>query len=113
MVLDALELQKGNSFLNIGSGTGYLSCLASCLLGEKGLSHGIEIKSELVKASQAACKTWFESILEMRQAGRSDLPAPCPPPSIVKGNCFDIDVVFSTNSCKYDRIYIGAGVCSI
>ena len=42
-ILDTLSLQHGQSFLNVGSGSGYLSCLASCCLGEGGLSHGIEI----------------------------------------------------------------------
>jgi hypothetical protein len=33
-VLTALDLQPGMAFLNVGSGSGYLSCLAACLLGK-------------------------------------------------------------------------------
>jgi protein-L-isoaspartate O-methyltransferase len=57
-VLEALELEGGSglSFLNVGSGSGYLSCLAAALLGECGLSHGIDINPQLVKYSERSCK---------------------------------------------------------
>ena len=51
-VLEQLELQPGHSFLNIGSGSGYFSCLVACMLGEGGLSHGIDINEDVVKHSQ-------------------------------------------------------------
>ena len=110
MVLTALDLQPGQSFLNIGSGSGYLSCLASCLLGDCGLSHGIEISEPLLQHSKEACKRWFDGILARREAGEVDLPnVSREGVSFVQGNCFDIDVATSSFSCKYDRIYIGAG----
>jgi len=109
-VIESLELGKGQSFLNVGSGSGYLSCLVSCLIGEAGVSHGIEINPDLFQLSIASCKKWFENILSRRQQGESDLPKiTSEGVSFVQGNCFDIDVKTAKSVCLYDRIYIGAG----
>ena len=41
-ILEALDLKPGTSlsFLNIGSGSGYLTCIASEILGPKSLYYG-------------------------------------------------------------------------
>ena len=57
-VLVALDLNQGQAFLNIGSGSGYLSCIASCLLGEGGVSHGIDINEEVISHSKKCCSEW-------------------------------------------------------
>ena len=109
-VLEHLELQPGHSFLNIGSGSGYFSCLAACLLGEGGLSHGIDINPTVVAHSKECCERWFNSILSRRAAGEAGLPTISREGvALVHGNCFDIDVSTAVSSCRYDRIYIGAG----
>lgn len=61
-VLSNLELRRGQAFLNIGSGSGYLSCLAACLLGEGGLSHGIDINEDVVAHSQVSFKYYLSKI---------------------------------------------------
>ena len=49
--LEALELREGLSFLNVGSGTGYLSALAAQMLGPHACHHAVELKQGLVDHS--------------------------------------------------------------
>ena len=71
---------KTNSYTNVhgvrqsGSGSGYFSCLVACLLGERGLSHGIDVNSDTVKHSQDCCQRWYDNILLRRGAGEENLP---------------------------------------
>ena len=109
MVLNKLDLQPGHAFLNVGSGSGYLSCLASCLLGESGVSHGVEINPALFEFSKTACKRWFDGILKRRADGEDVPEVSKERVQLMCGNAFDIDVPSASASCKYDRIYIGAG----
>lgn len=50
-VLENFNLSSGLSFLNLGSGTGYLSTLVGLFLGPNGINHGIEIIDYLVQYS--------------------------------------------------------------
>lgn len=47
-IVEALELKKGLSFLHIGSGVGYLSSIVSILIGQDGVSHGVELRPDAV-----------------------------------------------------------------
>lgn len=101
-VMEALQLKPGLSFLNIGSGTGYLSTLAGLLLGARGTNHGIELHSEVVKY---ASNKLHEFLSHSPALYRYDFAEPC----FVVGNAI---TVLSEDPIKhqYDRVYCGAAV---
>lgn len=87
--LDSLELKPGNSFLNIGSGSGYFSALVAQLIGRYAVHVGVEIYSELVELARERCaELGLDSI------------------KFVNGNAFDLAL---DGTMRFDRIYIGAG----
>lgn len=51
-VMESLNLRPGMSFLNLGSGTGYLSTMAGLILGPYGINHGVEIHHDVVQYAQ-------------------------------------------------------------
>lgn len=114
-VLKALDLKSGKSFLNIGSGSGYLSCLAAFLLGEEGVSHGVEISEAASQFSREKAKSWHSKLMSKLKEDEESLGTPMPSVissdgiAFVTANCFDIDVLSAVSTMKYDRIYIGAG----
>lgn len=120
-VLEALDLQRGQTFLNVGSGSGYLSCLASYILGEGGLCHGIEISEAAVEHSRICADKWkqLNSIAKCNPSVTESFDSSAGKPSstggtdetiiFTHGNCFNIDVLNTMSSCKYDKIYVGAG----
>jgi len=81
--------------LNVGSGTGYLSCIISKLLGPTGSVHGIEINPVLVEHANERIQHLPRELLDSKQL--ADMQFVC-------GSCFQL-----SHEQKYDRIYIGAG----
>lgn len=111
-ILEELDLKSGKSFLNVGSGSGYLSCLAAFLLGREGVSHGVEISEFTCNFSRERAKAWHTKLTNNLNATSGGSQASIIAPdgiSFVNTNCFDIDVLSTVNTFKYDRIYIGAG----
>ncbi|VDM18260.1 unnamed protein product [Hydatigera taeniaeformis] len=51
-VLRELDIQPGQSVLNIGSGTGYLSTMFGLMLGSNSINHGIELHESNVAFAQ-------------------------------------------------------------
>lgn len=84
------------SFLNIGSGTGYFSCLAGYILQAQGINHGIELHDDLVQFA----KERVEEYLQFCSAVAHDVCLP----KFLAGNCFQLD----PSACSYDRVYCGA-----
>ncbi|GMR56459.1 hypothetical protein PMAYCL1PPCAC_26654, partial [Pristionchus mayeri] len=97
-VLEMLDLHKGQSFLNIGSGSGYLSALVGLLIGENGTSHGVELHSNIIDHARNALRL-FES--QKFIAGYDWCR-----PQFAHGNAF----LLSGISKRYERIYVGAQV---
>ncbi|EGG14953.1 hypothetical protein DFA_10827 [Cavenderia fasciculata] len=90
--LSELEIEQGNSVLDIGTGTGHFAALASYLCGSLGRVHGLDIKSEIVNFARSNTET-FKS--------KSGLNINV---EYFVRNCFLAD----PDDNVYDRIYVGA-----
>ncbi|XP_028849405.1 protein-L-isoaspartate O-methyltransferase domain-containing protein 2 [Denticeps clupeoides] len=98
-VMEALDLQPGLSFLNLGSGTGYLSTMVGLILGSYGVNHGVELHADVIEYA------YQKLDLFIKTSDSFDKFEFCEP-SFVVGNCLEIP----PDSRKYDRVYCGAGV---
>lgn len=99
--LEALELlpDVSLSFLNIGSGTGYLSCIVADILGPGSLNYGIDIHDDVVAYSMANINKWKKASGKPIQ----DLPRI----QIIHGNGLCVSKS-GESMLGFDRIYIGA-----
>ena len=95
--LEELDLKPGQSFLNVGSGTGYLSAMVGYILSGTGMVHGVEIYEDLVHSST-----------EVYEKVSASLGGRLAPATFVLGNAFDVTKL---TSMSYDRIYVGAAAC--
>mmetsp|Transcript_38833 Transcript_38833/g.100385 ORF Transcript_38833/g.100385 Transcript_38833/m.100385 type:complete len:569 (+) Transcript_38833:147-1853(+) len=83
-----MPLDKGLSFLNVGSGTGYFNSVVSELIGPAATNHGVEIWDETVAHARHCCSALGKRSMEF-----------------TVGNVYNLDVLLTT---RYDRIYLGA-----
>ncbi|OWF45745.1 protein-L-isoaspartate O-methyltransferase domain-containing protein 2-like [Mizuhopecten yessoensis] len=96
-VMESLQLEPGKSFLNLGSGTGYLNTMVGLILGPYGINHGVEFHADVVEYAQ-------KKLEEFKQVCKSFDDFEFCEPWFVLGNCLQIP-----SSCRlYDRVYCGA-----
>jgi protein-L-isoaspartate O-methyltransferase len=88
------------SFLNIGSGTGYLSSIVAHILGPTGICYGIEINRHAYDHGISCVQRWKE---ENRQL---ELPWM----EFIHGNGLNIATDMGESVLGFDRIYVGAAV---
>ncbi|XP_021915650.1 protein-L-isoaspartate O-methyltransferase domain-containing protein 1-like, partial [Zootermopsis nevadensis] len=96
-VMESLRLSPGLSFLNLGSGTGYLSTMVGLILGPYGTNHGIEIHEDVVNYSN-------KKLEEFRKISPALDEYEFCEPKFVKGNC----LCLNSDVRQYDRVYCGA-----
>ena len=97
-VLEALQLKPGQSFLNVGSGTGYLSTMAGLVLGHRGSNNGIELHPDVV---EYANNKLHHFLLHSDALYRYDFCEPV----FVSGNGLVL-----CDGRQFDRVYCGASV---
>lgn len=95
-VITELKLEPGLSFLNLGSGTGYLNTLVGLLLGPNGLNHGIEIHEDVIKYAKVRLQNFKATNHAIDKFDFCE-------PHFFQGNCLNLNP-----DLRYDRVYLGA-----
>ena len=70
LAVEALTLSEGLSFLNVGSGTGYVSAVAAQLLGSRSIHWGIELQPKVRGVRARACARIFSPLAARASVGR-------------------------------------------
>jgi protein-L-isoaspartate(D-aspartate) O-methyltransferase len=101
-IVEALELSPNSctSFLNIGSGTGYLSCVVAHILGPASTHYAVDIHADVIAHSRRAIRAWKNS--------RPD--DSFPQMEVLQGNGLCINHNQGEAAVGLDRIYLGAAV---
>ncbi|KAL0893488.1 hypothetical protein ABMA27_013686 [Loxostege sticticalis] len=97
-VMEGLELRPGLSFLNVGSGTGYLSTLVGLILGSGGINHGIEVHPIVVEYATKKMSQFLENSPTLDEFDFCE-------PKFYSGN----GLCLAPLQSPYDRVYCGAG----
>lgn len=96
-VMEGLQLSPGHSFLNLGSGTGYLSTMAGLIVGPYGVNHGVELHADVLKYSLERLEEFKKNSPAIDAFNFCD-------PQFVQGNC----LCMPPDVRLYDRVYCGA-----
>ncbi|ELU11333.1 hypothetical protein CAPTEDRAFT_180377 [Capitella teleta] len=96
-VMESLKLSPGLSFLNLGSGTGYLSTLAGLIIGPYGSNHGVECHTDVVQYARERLENFKSTCVAFDEFEFGE-------PQFTVGNC----LLISTERILYDRVYCGA-----
>ena len=99
--LEALELRENSpmSFLNVGSGTGYMNCIVAVILGPYSTNYGIEIHEDVIEHCENAISRW-------QTVYRGKVPHM----QLIHGNALNISMNEGEALVGFDRIYIGASI---
>lgn len=99
--LEALELTENTSmsFLNVGSGTGYMNCLVATILGPYSTSYGVEIHQDVIDHCESAMARW-----------KAVYDGKLPHMKLIHGNALNISMNEGEALIGFDRIYIGASI---
>ncbi|XP_050665485.1 protein-L-isoaspartate O-methyltransferase domain-containing protein 1-like [Leptidea sinapis] len=96
-VMEGLELRTGLSFLNVGSGTGYLSTMAGLIIGSTGISHGVENNPAVVEYAVKKLCQFIEKCAALDDFDFCE-------PKFYCGN----GLCLAPLQSGYDRVYCGA-----
>jgi protein-L-isoaspartate O-methyltransferase len=101
-IAEALDVTPNSSmtFLNIGSGTGYLSTIVANIMGPTGVCYGIEINQDVIDHCLSS--------MERYQSANSGIDLAHM--EFILGNGLQIDPNSGESNIGYDRIYIGASI---
>ena len=85
--IPALELQNGETVLDLGSGAGVDVFLAARLVGREGLVIGVDMTPEMIERARTAAASGGFSQVEFRQGRLEDLPVEDGTVDAVTSNC--------------------------
>ncbi|XP_011304994.1 uncharacterized protein [Fopius arisanus] len=95
-VMEGLSLEAGLSFLNVGSGTGYLSTMVGLILGRHGINHGIELNKDCMEYAYERLEEFKRKSLALNEFDFCE-------PVFMHGNFLRV-----IPHQQYDRVYCGA-----
>lgn len=87
------------SFLNVGSGTGYMNCIVAVILGPYSTNYGVEIHKDVLDHCEGAIARWKAMYHDK-----------LPHFQLIHGNALNISMNEGESLVGFDRIYVGASI---